>query len=98
MVALKTKALLNYHGGEQRKVAIAGVIAMKPEILILDEPTVGLDPRSKHDILSRIKRYQESRNSTIIIVSHDVDMITENVDRILILNNGKIGSERRIIC
>jgi len=82
---------LSYHGGEQRKVAIAGVMAMKPEILILDELTVGLDPLSKKDILNKIKCYQESLGSTVIMVSHDVDMIAENADKILVLDHGRVA-------
>ena len=82
---------MNYLGGEQRKVAIAGIIAMEPEILILDEPTVGLDPTSKNDILNKIKQYQIDKNITVIMISHDVNMIAEYVNKILILDDGKIA-------
>jgi len=91
MIASRIKVLLSCHGGEQRKVAIASIIAMKPEILILDEPTVSLDPLSKKDILDRVKEYQKTTGSTVIIVSHDVNIIAEYTDKVLILDNGKIA-------
>lgn len=72
-------------------MAIAGIIAMKPDILILDEPTVGLDPVAKKEILEKIKKYQESRKATIIIVSHDANIVANYTDKVLILDNGKIA-------
>ena len=77
-------------GGEQRKVAIAGVIAMEPEILVLDEPTVGLDPATKKSILNKIKKYHETKQNTIIMVTHDIDIAAEFASKILMLDNGKI--------
>lgn len=77
-------------GGEKRKVAIAGVIAMEPDILILDEPTAGLDPASKIDILNKIKSYHAYKKNTVIIVSHDIDTICEFANKIIVLDKGKL--------
>ncbi len=72
-------------GGQKRRVAIAGVIAMEPKILILDEPTAGLDPRGRDNILSQIRAYQKSRGTTVILVSHSMEEVARNVDRIVVL-------------
>lgn len=78
-------------GGEKRRVAIAGVIVMKPKILILDEPTAGLDPEGKNSILTLITRLKENFCPTIIVVSHDVDEITRYATRIVVFDSGKIA-------
>ncbi len=78
-------------GGQKRRVAIAGVLAMKPEILILDEPTAGLDPKGREEILSQIKKLQTQSGMTIILVSHSMEDVAEYVDRILVMNKGKIA-------
>ena len=86
-------------GGQKRRVAIAGVIAMRPRVLILDEPTAGLDPRGKKDILTLIKRLKETSSPTIIIISHDMDAVAENCDKVALFSEGKvqkIGSPRDI--
>ena len=77
-------------GGEKRKVAIAGVLAMKPEVLILDEPCAGLDPRGREEILSIADDLHASMNMTVIIVSHSMDDLAEHVDRILVMHDGKL--------
>lgn len=77
-------------GGQRRRVAIAGVIAMKPEILILDEPTAGLDPKSHRDILNMIKSFHESQGASIFLVSHNMGDIAELSDRIIVMDKGKI--------
>ncbi len=77
-------------GGEKRKVAIAGVLAMKPEVLILDEPCAGLDPRGREEILSIADDLHSSMNMTIIIVSHSMDDLAEHVDRILVMHDAKL--------
>ena len=82
---------LELSGGEKRKVAIAGIIAIEPEILILDEPTVGLDQKSKKEILRKIRKYKEEKKSTVIIVSHDERVIAENADRALYLESENVG-------
>lgn len=86
-------------GGQKRRVAIAGVIAMRPRVLILDEPTAGLDPRGKKDIMSLVKRLKETSSPTIIIISHDMDAVAENCDKVALFSEGKIqamGSPREV--
>lgn len=77
-------------GGEKRRVAIAGVLAMKPEILILDEPTAGLDPKGRKEILSLIKQLHDESGISIILVSHSMEDVAEFADRILVLDKGQI--------
>lgn len=77
-------------GGQKRRVAIAGVLAMEPEILILDEPTAGLDPKGRDEILGVIKKLNEEKETTIILVSHSMDDVAEYVDRIIVINDGDI--------
>lgn len=78
-------------GGEKRRVAIAGVIVMKPKVLILDEPTAGLDPEGKESILNLITHLKESFCPTVIVVSHDIDEITRYATRIIVFDSGKIA-------
>lgn len=77
-------------GGQKRRVAIAGVMAMRPEILILDEPTAGLDPRGREEILREIQAYREKTGSTILLVSHSMEDVARHAERILVMNEGKI--------
>lgn len=77
-------------GGQKRRVAIAGVMAMKPRILILDEPTAGLDPAGRNKILDLIKKYHRRTKNTILIVSHSMEDIASFADRILVMNKGKV--------
>lgn len=77
-------------GGQKRRVAIAGVLAMKPEVLVLDEPTAGLDPKGRLEILELIKRLQKESGMTIILVSHSMEDVAEYVDRIIVMNRGEI--------
>ena len=77
-------------GGQKRRVAIAGVIAMEPKVLILDEPTAGLDPVGTESILSNIRAYHKAQNATIIMVSHSMEEMARTVDRIVVVNDGKI--------
>ena len=77
-------------GGQKRRVAIAGVLAMKPQILILDEPTAGLDPQGRTEILELIKEMQTKTGMTILLVSHSMDDVAEYVDRIIVMNHGKV--------
>ena len=76
-------------GGQKRRVAIAGVLAMEPEVLILDEPTAGLDPRGRDEILDQIAYLHEQRKITVILVSHSMEDIARYVDRILVMNKGE---------
>ena len=78
-------------GGQKRRVAIAGVLAMKPEILILDEPTAGLDPKGREDILNLVKKHHDAVGITIILVSHSMDDVADYVDRIIVMNKGKVA-------
>ena len=77
-------------GGQKRRAAIAGVLAMKPKILILDEPTAGLDPQGRKDILNLISKLQKEQGITVILVSHSMEDVAEYVDRIMVINKGSI--------
>lgn len=77
-------------GGQKRRAAIAGVLAMKPEVLILDEPTAGLDPRGRDEILDLVSSIRRERGITVILVSHSMDDVAEYVERILVMNRGEI--------
>lgn len=77
-------------GGQKRRVAIAGVLAMKPDVLILDEPTAGLDPKGRDEILHQIKTLQTESGMTILLVSHSMEDVAEYVDRIIVMNKGSI--------
>ena len=77
-------------GGQKRRVAIAGVLAMKPEVLILDEPTAGLDPKGRTEILEQISELRRQSGITILLVSHSMEDVAEYVDRILVMNKGKL--------
>ena len=77
-------------GGQKRRVAIAGVLAMNPQILILDEPTAGLDPKGRDDILGQIAKLQKERGITIVLVSHSMEDVAQYASRILVVNDGKI--------
>ncbi len=77
-------------GGQKRRVAIAGVLAMKPKVLILDEPTAGLDPRGRDEILQQVKKLQSQTGMTILLVSHSMEDVAEYVDRIIVMNQGRV--------
>lgn len=77
-------------GGQKRRVAIAGVLAMKPEILILDEPTAGLDPKGRDEILGQVKKLHEEGNITVVLVSHSMEDVANYVNRIVVMNRGEI--------
>ena len=77
-------------GGQKRRVAIAGVLAMKPEVLILDEPTAGLDPKGRHEILEQIAKLRRDTGMTVILVSHSMEDVAKYVDRIIVMNKGRI--------
>ncbi len=77
-------------GGQKRRVAIAGVLAMKPEVLILDEPTAGLDPKGRDEILDRIAKLREETGMTVILVSHSMEDVAKYVDRIIVMNKSRV--------
>ena len=80
-------------GGQKRRVAIAGVIAMEPEVLILDEPTAGLDPVGREGILANIESYRKAKNATIMMVSHSMNDVARLTDRLLVLNGSRIAMD-----
>lgn len=80
-------------GGQKRRVAIAGVIAMEPDVLILDEPTAGLDPKGREQILSNIRAYQEARGATVIMVSHSMEEIADSVERLVVIHDAHIAMD-----
>lgn len=77
-------------GGQKRRVAIAGVLAMKPEVLILDEPTAGLDPKGRDEILDQIAKLREETGMTVILVSHSMEDVAKYVDRIIVMNKSRV--------
>lgn len=86
-------------GGQKRRVAIAGVLAMKPEVLILDEPTAGLDPKGRDEILDQIARLKREMGITVVLVSHSMEDIAKYVDRIIVMNRGSVlldGTPREV--
>ncbi|OPJ60659.1 energy-coupling factor transporter ATPase [Clostridium oryzae] len=85
----RSKSPFELSGGEKRRAAIAGIVAMESKILILDEPTAGLDPKGRDEILSQIKELHSKYNITIIMVSHSMEDVSKLADRILVMNNGK---------
>ena len=85
------KSPLELSGGQKRRVAIAGVIAMRPDVLVLDEPTAGLDPEGCRQILSNICEYRKETGSTVFLVSHSMDTVAEIAERIIVFNNGNIS-------
>lgn len=87
---LLEKSPFDLSGGQKRRVAIAGVMAMKPKVLILDEPCASLDPAGRNEILSMIKEYHKRTNATILIVSHSMEDMAEFADKILVMNKGKV--------
>ena len=80
-------------GGQKRRVAIAGVIAMEPEVLILDEPTAGLDPCGRAEILGNIETYRRAKNATIMMVSHSMEDVARLTDRLLVMNGSKLAMD-----
>ena len=88
--SLLNKSPFELSGGQKRRVAIAGVMAMRPKVLILDEPTAGLDPRGREMILGQIKHYHEETGSTVLLVSHSMEDVAKYVERIIVMNHGQV--------
>ena len=84
------KSPFELSGGQKRRVAIAGILAMEPDVLVLDEPTAGLDPKGRDDILDQVKRLHEERHITVILVSHSMEDVARYVDRIIVMNKGQV--------
>ncbi|MCQ2520268.1 MAG: energy-coupling factor transporter ATPase [Lachnospiraceae bacterium] len=78
-------------GGQKRRVAIAGVLAMEPEVLVLDEPTAGLDPKGRDEILEMLSDIQKEKNCTIVLVSHSMEDVADYADRIIVMNKGEVA-------
>ena len=89
----KDRSPFDLSGGQKRRVAIAGVIAMKPTTLILDEPTAGLDPKGRDDILAQIKKLHDDYNMTIIMVSHSMEDVANIAEHVIVMNHGEVALE-----
>ncbi len=87
------KSPFDLSGGEKRRVAIAGVMSMQPEVLIFDEPAAGLDPRGRADLINLIKNYRNQTGSTVIIVSHSMEDIAETADRVIVMNKSSVAMQ-----
>ena len=97
--AMLDKSPFELSGGQKRRVAIAGVIAMEPKVLVLDEPTAGLDPRGRDDILARIQDYHRAKNASVVLVSHSMEEIARNAGRIVVFCDSHIlmqGTPREV--
>lgn len=93
------KSPFELSGGQKRRAAIAGVLAMEPEVLILDEPTAGLDPKGRDEILDAVKKMHDMRKITVILVSHSMEDVAKLVDRIIVLSKGKtaiVGTPKEV--
>ena len=94
LVGLKEKyykvSPFDLSGGQKRRAAIAGILAMDPEVLILDEPTAGLDPKGRDDILDQVARLQDEKKITVVLVSHSMEDVARYVDRIIVMNHGQV--------
>ena len=86
-----SKSPFDLSGGEKRRVAIAGVLAMKPEIIVFDEPTAGLDPQGREMVINIIKNYRRRNNSTVLMVSHSMEDMAQLADKILVMNSGTVA-------
>ena len=89
--ALLDKSPFDLSGGEKRRAAIAGVMAMEPEVLILDEPTAGLDPRGREQILAMIQDYRKTRDTTVLLVTHSMEDVARVADRVLVMADGQVA-------
>ena len=87
------KSPFELSGGEMRKVALCGVLALEPKVLILDEPTVALDYKSREEIMTMVKKLKDELNMTIVLISHNMNYVLEYADRVFVLKNGKINFE-----
>lgn len=95
------KSPFELSGGQKRRAAIAGVLAMEPEVLILDEPTAGLDPKGRDEILDEVAALQKERHMTVVLVSHSMEDVARYVDRIIVMNRGSVrfdGMPKEVFC
>ncbi len=89
--SIKSQSPFDLSGGQKRRVALAGVLAMQPKILVLDEPTAGLDPAGKSEILSLVKKLNTEQGITVVMVSHDMNEVYENCDRVIVFSHGAVA-------
>ena len=89
------KSPFELSGGQKRRVAIAGILAMHPQVLILDEPTAGLDPRGRDEILDQVAKLHREQKITVILVSHSMEDVANYVDRIIVMNKGQVFLDGR---
>jgi energy-coupling factor transport system ATP-binding protein len=80
-------------GGEMRRVALAGILAMRPDVLILDEPTAGLDPRGRRELLARVGSWQAETSMTLILISHHLDEVARLAERVILLAHGQVAAD-----
>ena len=85
------KSPFEISGGQKRRAAIAGVIAIRPKILVLDEPTAGLDPKGKKEIMSLVKSLKEKLSPTVVMVTHDMDLVAEYATKVIVLKDGEVA-------
>jgi energy-coupling factor transport system ATP-binding protein len=98
--AVEGRVPFTLSGGEMRRVALAGILAMRPEVLILDEPTAGLDPRGRRELLTRVRLWQEEVGLTLIVVSHNLEELARVVERVVLLEGGRVAADglaRRVL-
>jgi energy-coupling factor transport system ATP-binding protein len=91
--AMEDRSPFTLSGGEMRRVALASVLAMRPEALILDEPTAGLDPRGRQELLAHLRAWQAETGSTLVLVSHSLDELARMVERVIMLNRGQVAAD-----
>ncbi|MBQ7088992.1 MAG: energy-coupling factor transporter ATPase [Clostridia bacterium] len=89
--ALLEKSPFDLSGGEKRRAAIAGVMAMEPQVLILDEPTAGLDPRGREQVLAMLQDYRKTRGTTVLLVTHSMEDVARVADRVLVMSEGRVA-------
>lgn len=97
---MESRSPFTLSGGEMRRVALASILALRPEVLILDEPTAGLDPRGRRELLARVRTWQEETGATLIVISHDLEELAHVVERVIVLYEGRIvadGSGRQVL-
>jgi len=87
------KSPFELSGGQKRRVAIAGVLAMKPSILVLDEPTAGLDPQGRKEIMEQIRRYQQKEGASVLLISHSMEDVCQLAERVLVMRNGSLVAD-----
>ena len=97
---MESRSPFTLSGGEMRRVALASILAMRPEVLILDEPTAGLDPRGRRELLARVRAWQVETGATLVLVSHNLDELARVVERVIVLDRGQVaadGSARQVL-